>query len=167
MGKFLSILAVAGITLPALLTGCNTVGCTDLRSSTPLVAFYSSTTLTAISRDSLQITGIGAPNDSVLLAAGTSASQVYMPLRATQTQTSWCLSYKWQSTDYPQLNDTVTFTYKAQPWFASADCGAMYRFEIESVRHTKHLLDSVAVLDSLITNVDATQLQFYFRTSDE
>jgi hypothetical protein len=167
MGKSLSIFAVIAVVLPMLFTGCNTVGCTDLRSATPLADFYSSTTQSAISLDSLQITGIGAPNDSVLLSAGTSASHVYMPLRATQSQTSWCFSYKWRSTDYPQLNDTITFSYDAQPWFASADCGAMFRYKIKSVKYSTHLIDSVAVLDSLITNIDNSQLRIYFRTSDE
>lgn len=150
-----------------MLSGCNTNGCTDLRSATPLAEFYSYNTDEAISLDSLEITGIGDSGDSVLLYAGESASQVYMPLRATKSQTSWCLSYKWYTTDFAELNDTVTFYYDAQPWFASAECGAMFRYRIKNVKYTQHLLDSVAVLDSLITNVDATQLRLYFRTADE
>jgi hypothetical protein len=167
MGKLLSIFAIGAVSVPVLFTGCNTAGCTDLRSATPLAEFYSSTTDSAIQLDSLQITGIGAPNDSALLAAGKTASQVYLPLRATRTETAWCFSYKWANTDYPQLNDTVTFHYEAEPWFASYDCGAMYRYNIKEVSYTTHLIDSIAVLDSLITNVDDTQLRIYFRTSDE
>lgn len=167
MGKFLSIFAVAAIALPVTFTGCNTAGCTDLRSATPLAEFYSATTGAAIQLDSLQITGIGAPNDSALLAAGKVASQVYLPFRATRTETSWCFSYKWANTDFAQLNDTVTFRYDAQPWFASYDCGAMYRYKITGVTYTKHLIDSIAVLDSLVTNVEDTQLRIYFRTSSE
>jgi hypothetical protein len=43
----------------------------------------------------------------------------------------------------------------------------MYRYNIKEVSYTTHLIDSIAVLDSLITNVDDTQLRIYFRTSDE
>jgi hypothetical protein len=167
MGKLLSIVAIASLTLPVAITSCNTSGCTDLRSATPLATFYSSTTGSTIRLDSLQIAGIGAPGDSILLAPGASASQVYLPFRATKTETSWCLSYKWKSTDFAALNDTITFSYDPQPWFASADCGAMFRFKINDVRYTTHLIDSVAVLDSLITNVEASQISIYFRTSDE
>lgn len=167
MGKILSIVAIASITVPVALTSCNTNGCLDLRSATPLATFYSSTTETAISLDSLQIAGVGAPGDSILLTAGTTASQVYMPLRATKSETKYCFSYKWSNTDYAALNDTVTFVYDAQPWFASAECGAMYRYQITDLRYTQHLIDSIAVLDSLITNTDASQISIYFRTSNE
>jgi hypothetical protein len=167
MGKLLSLVAVASITLPVAFTSCNTSGCTDLRSATPLATFYSANTGEAIGLDSIQIAGIGAPGDSILLAPGTKASQIYLPFRATKSETSWCISYKWQNLNYAALNDTVTFCYDAQPWFASADCGAMFRYQIKDVRHTTHLIDSIAVLDSLITNVDASQISIYFRTSDE
>jgi hypothetical protein len=138
-----------------------------MRSATPLTDFYSSSTGQSITLDSVEICGIGAPGDSILLAPGQSASQIYLPLRATKNQTSWCFSYKWQDLDYPQLNDTITFSYDALPWFASAECGAMYRFKIKNVDYTTHIVDSVAVLDSLITNTDASQLRIFFRTSDE
>lgn len=158
--------AATGLAIGCMaLTGCNTSGCTENRSAVPIADFYSYTTGQAISLDSVQIHGIGAPGDSVLVRAGARTSQVYLPMRAQQTSTSWCLAYKWKDTDDPSLNDTVTFDYKAIPWFAGEECGAMYNYRILRVSHTTHLLDSVGVSDSLITNANIATLQLYFRTA--
>lgn len=160
---FACVLVVCGV-----LTGCSTDGCTENRSSIPLAQFYGSTGA-QVGLDSLEITGIDAPHDSVLLAAGTKASEIYLPMRATKTQTSWCLAYRWKATDNPALNDTLTFDYQPIEWFAGEECGAMFRYRLTRVHYTRHLIDSVAVLahDSVITNVSNAQLRIYFVTEDE
>ncbi len=159
---FISIL----IALTAAVS-CNTTGCLDNQSALPLAEFYGSD-LQAISLDSVEIRGIGAPNDSILSAAGTAVSEIYLPMRSTQESTSWCLAYRWKSLDYPQLYDTITFKYDSQPYFASEECGATYRYHVNQVENTTHLIDSVVMVDSLITNVDMVYIKIYFRTgSDE
>lgn len=42
----------------------------------------------------------------------------------------------------------------------------MYHYLITSFTYTRHLIDSVAVTDSLITNIDIESIQIFFRTSD-
>ena len=59
-----------------LLAGCNTTGCLDNQSSIPLAGFYSSATGQQISISTLEITGVGVPNDSILVTAGTVANSV-------------------------------------------------------------------------------------------
>ena len=56
------------------------------------------------------------------------------------------------------LNDSI---------FASAECGAMYRYHVRSFTYTTHMIDSVKMTDSLITNNDAEQIQIFFRTAEE
>lgn len=165
MGSALKI--IVAIAATSLMWACNTDGCVGLRSAIPKADFYSSTTDKAIQLDSLQITGIGAPGDSILMSAGTNAGSVYLPFRSQQDATSWCLSYKWADTDTPLLNDTVIFHYSTTPYFESAECGAMFRYTIQNVEYTTHLLDSVTVIDPVITNADTSQIRFYFRTQEE
>lgn len=161
------LLPVALITLLAWLTACSTTGCTDNRSSIPLAGFYAYDTGSSISLDSIDVGGIGAPADSLLLAAGHTAREVYLPLRAEKTATAFCFAYRYKALDYPELNDTLTFHYDATPYFASEECGAMYRYRINEVVYTRHLLDSVAIIpdDSIITNADIENLRLYFKTS--
>ena len=76
--------------------------------------------------------------------------------------TSWCVAYAWEGFDSPEWNDTITFTYTSQPYFASEECGAMYNYMITKVEATAHVLDSVAVMDSLITNMDIVRIRLYY-----
>ena len=40
----------------------------------------------------------------------------------------------------------------------------MYNYRIRRVDYTRHIVDSVAVVDSLITNNNLQQIRIYFRT---
>lgn len=161
-----TVAAVLAAGCMALVSSCSTDGCMENRSSIPRAEFYSSDG-TAITLDSLEITGVGAPDDSALVKAGTKVSAVNLPMRSSQTSTSWCFSYKWNYLDTAALNDTIRFDYDSLPWFASEECGAMYRYRITRISWTDHLVDSVVALDSLITNMEEVQLRIYFRTQDE
>lgn len=150
-----------------LAVGCNTTGCLDNQSSIPLAGCYSSSTGSPFSLgSSVQIHGVDAPNDSVLSASSASASRIYLPMRSTADSVRWCLHYTQEGIDDERLNDTITYLYASIPYFASEECGAMYEYRIEKCRYTTHLLDSVIVSDSLITNVDMERIKIYFRTQE-
>lgn len=147
------------------MVSCSATGCTDNQNSLPLAGFYSMGDGSKITPDSIAIEGIGAPDDSLLLSPGTRVSELYLPFRSTRPSTSFCIQYREQALNYPQLYDTLTFDYDAIPYFASEECGAMYHYKVTRFSYTRHLVDSVAVTDSLITNVDRETIQIYFRTA--
>lgn len=163
MGKVLTFATYMSLCLA--MWACNTNGCLENRNSVPLAGFYGSGTDSYISLDSLQIEGVGAPGDSVLSTPGSAINQIYLPMRSTQTGTKWKIAYKWKALDYPELCDTIDLTYRSEPYFASEECGAIYRYHITRVSHTEHLIDSVAITDSTITNVDIERIRIYFRTN--
>lgn len=159
--------AVAVAVMMATATSCSTTGCTDNRSSIPLAGFYDNHTGAAIAIDSIDIGGVGAPGDSLLLASPQQATEVYLPLRSERDEAKFFIAYRQKALDYPELNDTITFGYSSIPYFASEECGAMMRYRLQSVTYTRHLLDSVSVVpaDSVITNADIENLRLYFKTS--
>lgn len=162
--RFLPVIAVMTFVAVAV-AGCNTSGCLDNQNSLPLAGFYDSATGAAVSLDSISVGGVGAVNDSLLLEAGQAASSVYMPLRSQKDFTEFFIHYAYtaQGLDDPALNDTIGFSYESVPYFASEECGAMYRYKVSRLDYTTHLIDSVALVDSLITNVDTERLRIYFR----
>lgn len=149
----------------AAVTACNDTGCLDNRSAIPYAGFYSYQTGQPITIDSVEIGGVGAPNDSLLMEAGDRYSNLYFPFRFEQNNTSFFIRYVSQDLNFPWLVDTISFTYTSTPIFVSESCGAMYYYHIESMRYTRNLIDSVALTDSLITNTDTERLQIFFRTS--
>lgn len=160
----LIIALTAAIT--CVLTGCNTNGCTDNRSSLLLCGFYSNASKPAsISLDSIQFGGVGAPDDSLLLNIDERASKLYLPLRSRDNVTSFYIHYCQKGLDYPWFNDTITLGYTSEPYFVSQECGAIYRYHVTKLAYTRHLIDSVALLDSLINNVDIERMKIMFRTT--
>lgn len=153
-----------------LCLSCGTDGCLDNQNAIPLAGFYDSASGSSISISNMQVSGVGAPGDSILQPAGRAISQLYLPMRSTADKTEWCLHYV--SADNPDadtdaFNDTIAFEYDSREFFASEECGAMYLYEITHVRYTTHLVDSVVVTDSLITNVDLERIRIYFKTADD
>lgn len=64
----------------------------------------------------------------------------------------------------PAIADTLTFKYERIPYFVSEDCGAMYRYRVVEFESTHYMIDSIALVDSVITNVNRQTIQIYFRT---
>lgn len=148
-------------------TGCGSGGCLENGSTLPLAGLYSSTTGGAISIDSLEVRGLGAPNDSILLYPTRNTSSIYMPFRADYESVSWVFSIHQAAFNHSEFYDTLTFDYTTIPYFASADCGAMYIYRVNRMNVTHNLIDSVAITDSLFTNVDREQIKIFYRTAEE
>ena len=159
---------VCASVMACLFHGCNTDGCTDNRSALPLMAFYSSSTDAPMVLESIGVGGVDAPADSLLVYPGQSAMSTYLPFRFEKNSTSFFLHYAYpqQGLDDPRFNDTITFHYTSSPYFASEECGAYYIYTIKKVNYTRHLIASVAVTDSAITNVEMERIRVYFRTSE-
>lgn len=165
-----AILMLTALTAVVLfpLSSCNTSGCTDNHSAMPQMGFYNSLSNAAVSLDSLELYGVGAPGDSMLIKSGERVQQLYFPLRFNSDFTQYCFhyDYKLQGLDNPAYNDTLSLWYTSEPYFASEECGALYIYHITGINYTRHLIDSVAVVDSIITNIDMERFRVYFRISE-
>ncbi|MDE7427428.1 MAG: hypothetical protein K2M79_06480 [Muribaculaceae bacterium] len=154
----------AAILCTALLSGCNSGGCLDNQSALPKAQLYNSQG-EAISVDSLQIRGVGAPGDSVLEQGR--LSTFYLPMRSDAGVTSWEVAYLRKEQNPTGVCDTIEFSYRSIPYFESADCGATFRYLVTQVNTTHHFIEDVVMTDSLITNVDRTYINIILRTADE
>lgn len=164
-----AIAIATAVIAAAALPSCSSSGCSDNRSSLPLAGFYSYATHESISLDSLRVFGVGAPGDSLLMDSGQRASEVYLPLRPDREDVTFEIQYTETALAERGISDLITISYTSFPYFASEECGAMYRYRITSVAHTAMILDSVAVTapDSVITNIDVESMQLFFRVSEE
>lgn len=151
MKALLPILAGLGL----LTAACSNETCDQNQSALPLAAFYSYDTGQPVSIRGMKVGALGAPGDSLLLDT-TAASQLYMPFNIEAPSTSFTFDYG------HGVIDTLKVAYDVIPYFASEACGAMYKYRMTSVTHTSRLLDSVGVVDSMVTNYDAAVLHLYF-----
>lgn len=164
MGKILIHIIIALAFSIGALTSCSSDGCLENQSSIPLAGFYDSESKQAIVLNSLEVYGIGATGDSLLTTNGVETKQTYLPFRSTQKNTAFCFHYT-EFGETNAYNDTIWFDYESIPYFASEECGAMFRYKITSVRHTDILIDSVTIIDPEITNVDVERIKIYFKTN--
>ena len=155
------LLPIVLVLAALFLTACNDDSCYDNGSSLPLAAFYLGNSQQTIT--GLTIMGIGAPGDS-LLADSSALKEVYLPLRISVGTTRYAIS-RWVGVGTPmaqQLHDTLTLDYEPIAYFHSAECGAMYNFNLHDVRCTINGIDSVVVITPLVTNSRTPALRIYF-----
>lgn len=163
MGKILTH-AICVVFALMLAVGCSSNTCRDNVSAIPQASFYSSSTQSAISIDSLTVYGVGVPGDSAIMR-NEQASQVHLPFRGGVESCQFVFHYEQQALSDERLNDTLTFNYTSIPMFTSVECGAMYFYEISAYSCTNHLIDSVSLVSASVSNVEAETLRIYFRTS--
>ena len=155
------LLAAVSLTVPS----CSDNSCYDNGSSLPKAECYVDGAKQSIS--GLTIKGIGAPGDS-LLADSSSISEIYLPLRASVSTTSYEL-HRWVQIDDVRgiAYDTLTIDYEPIVYFHSTECGAMYNFKIKKVACTSNAIDSVTVLTPTVTNSLRAALRIHFTDFDQ
>ena len=146
-------------------TACGDDSCYDNGSSLPLARFYTSGTSTTVTVLNLTVRGIDEPGDSILID-NSSVSECYLPLRATVGTTQYELSYG-DDEGETLLADTITFSYRPVPYFASHECGAMYNFEMSSLTSTHHIIDSVVLVNKVIDNSTSVAVRIYIPDDSE
>ena len=154
--KYGALVAMVAVVAVVAVTSCSNDNCMGNSSGIPLAAFMEGNNKVTLT--SLTVYGIGAPNDSAIIR-NSSASQVYMPLRITETTCSYVLDYNGTEVS----NDTITFNYEIIPYFESRECGAMYNFNITSWEYTQNAIDSVAIPNPMITNSDVVTINIYMQ----
>lgn len=156
------VASVVTALLTVVAVGCNSTGCIDNQSALPLAGFYDYATLSTKVIYNVSIGAIGAPNDSLLLDSSSSAQTLYMPFNLESDETAFVVRYHISGLDNPAMYDTLRFTYNRVPFFASDDCGVMYKYDVTDLTTTHHHIDSVAMPYTAITQVDVESIQIFF-----
>ena len=161
----------AHIALPLLMlvllmgvASCNDDSCYENGSSLPLAEFYmngAKSTITGIT-----VMGIGVPGDSLLADSG-SLNEIYLPLRASTSSTSYFIG-RWATFEGERLEfvDTITIEYRPIEYFQSAECGAMFNFDVKHLSWTENAIDSVTLVTPMITNSITPAMRIHFTDFD-
>ncbi len=140
----------------ALLTGCSSE-CTENKNALPRADFMG--TLSPgeqLTLTGLQIEGVGAPGDSLLIEPSSTISEFYIPFRIDTDRTVYRFTLEDRG-----LQSEVTFDYDRIPTFVSAECGVSYRYEIRDIVCSGTLIDSVTCPDGYIDNRAGVNLHIW------
>ncbi len=83
-----------------------------------------------------------------------------VPLSYTN-QTTYVVNYS------ETLRDTIELTHKNIPFVNDIECGTLMFYEIESLRYTTNVLDSVTLVNPEINNEEKKNFNIYYRTADD
>ncbi len=117
--------------------------CTEVFEAPPQAflqaSFLNSSNKQAIS-PSVTIWGIGLENlwvkDSVI-------QEIIFPL-TTKESTTYQIKFD-------SKIDTITFIHQTSQKYASMETGFYYEYKLKSIEYTKHRIDSIQIIDSLVT----------------
>lgn len=152
---------VVAVIVALTVLSCNNDTCNEGTRALLKTGLYRAGTTTTLTVDSLSVYGAGAPGDTMVVDTS-AVSQFRLPLRPNVTECKFIVDYCAKA--YTDIHDEITINYEPIPYFVSHECGAMFYFRINNVSYTTAIIDSVAVTDSLITNIDKVSMQIFLRT---
>lgn len=95
-----------------------------------------------------------AREDSLLTAGKQTVNKIDLPMEPDRDSCSYVIRYN-------GTTDTLLFSYKRSVRLLSFECGFIQEYTLSQVSATNHQIDSVAIVDSLVTNIDHENLKIY------
>lgn len=155
MGK-LSITILRFFALLGLLLigyACEEEGCQELTEVVVNARFYDPVTDEATIAPTLTLQGLGS--DSLLLQQANSVSTFSLYLRQDTTATGFVFHFP------QEVKDTVYIMHTNYHQVISLDCGCATFFTIDSMRWTRHQLDTLIIKQSQIGTDYEENIRFY------
>ena len=121
--------------------------------------------ITSAPVDSLSVKGyilslLVERKQGVLLNRMTGANELELPLSFTAECDTFFFQYS------ARLSDTVWVKHQNHPYFSSMDCGTVMHYDIVGVKSTTHLIDSIQVVSSDVTNISKENVKIYFTVNN-
>lgn len=136
---------------------------TDMRATDTLYVYISptDTVRSAEPIDSLVAKGYNEhlnilPVMGVILNRKYGATSVELPMSYTEEEDVYYFNYS------KRFADTLWIKHLNYPYFTSMECGTVMHYRITEVRSTNHLIDSVRVVATEVTNTLKKNVKIYY-----
>lgn len=95
----------------------------------------------------------------VLLNQKSGADKLELPLSFTAVRDTFFLRYS------ARLADTIWVEHQNLPYFSSMDCGTVMHYKLTEIASTHHLIDSIQIVNSEVTNTLKENVKIYYTLS--
>ncbi len=95
----------------------------------------------------------------VLLNQKPGAGKLELPLSFTAVRDTFFLRYS------ARLADTIWVEHQNLPYFSSMDCGTVMHYKLTEIASTHHLIDSIQIVNSEVTNTLKENVKIYYTLS--
>lgn len=103
---------------------------------------------------------VSTTGDNVIINRKLGAEGMDLPLSYTATVDTFYLKYS------TRLADTLWVEHLNLPYFSSMECGTVMHYRLTGIQSTTHLIDSVRIVNTEITNSLKKNVEIYFTVSD-
>ena len=156
------VMSMLMVVLMACFWGCGESDCPLTTQSVARFDFLDSKTNKPVGlTNGVTISGLVYINNELRIDTLFNQAQSYMSLPLSYTnQTTFVMHYT------ETLRDTIELTHKNLPFVKDIECGTMMFHQVESMRYTTNVLDSVVLVNPNINNEEKTNFNIYYRTAD-
>lgn len=160
--KTATLILTTAFAVGVFLTGCSESDCPLTTTSVARFEFLDSKTHVPVSfNNGVTVDGIVQKGDTLLTDTVFNQAKSYMSLPLSYTEkTTYVMHYS------ETLRDTIELTHKNIPFVNSIDCGTMMFYQVEGLRYTTNVLDSIKILNPEINNEEKRNFNIYYRTAD-
>ncbi len=155
-------LRLLALLMPAIIAGaCSSVDCPVQNTVSTKYHFYTSDGERGTLRDTLTVSTTRRDGrDSILLNRSVNTSEFTLPISYDSPEDTLVFRIHSGIEGAPVFFDTVYVAKTNLPQFESAECHIAFFHEITEVRHTNHLIDSIAV-NKRTVNYDSSTEHFH------
>ena len=155
----LLLLTVCGF----LTQSCSESDCPLTTTSMARFDFLDSKTHQSVSfTEGVTVAGIVTEGDTLLIDTVFNQAQTYMSVPLSYTdKTTFVMHYS------ETLRDTIELTHRNVPFVSGIECSPMMFFEVEALRYTTNVLDSIILINPEINNEEKKNFNIYYRTADD
>lgn len=149
---------------------------TVVRAAVAFVVIDTQTIKTSVDSTTQKDTLVYKSRDSTMLASEMKILNETLPYKIIGTDPNLGIihiafnpdkdstSYTFRADTAASVRDTITFFYSPVVHFISNSCGYNYYYNINNVKFTRNLFDSVAIVNSNVTNnIKDRHVQLYFK----
>ncbi|MDX9725884.1 MAG: DUF6452 family protein [Bacteroidales bacterium] len=146
---FAAFAAVSGITVT-----CTPEACFEETNAYVKAFFYSNITKEITAPDSITLHGIGN-SSSMIYDATPDVQPALLPLDASSGFCTFVLKIN-------GITDTLTFRYSSYPRLISKECGYTFYHNLDTIFHTKNIIDFIYRSSSGITTKNEENIRIFF-----
>jgi len=153
--------------IPLLTFSClNEQVCEDLATVPVRIGFYKFNEDTK-KADAVVVSGFtayGVGNDSIIYNNLNGVGRFELPLNGSADSCAFVI--KLNTPDFPEeiYNDTLWFFYTLRPTLISLECGFITFYQLNHIKHTRSLIDSVAIENNQIINTLDEHIKIFPRS---
>jgi hypothetical protein len=140
--------------LPVIAYSCTPLSCFEETEAFAKASFFNNTTSKLQAPDSLTIYGITM--ESVLLYnKSVKVQPALLPLNPSAESCSFIIKIN-------GITDTVDIKYTSYPHLISKECGVSFYHNIDTIIHTKNIIDFIYITRGNITTVNEENIRIFY-----